>query len=196
MAAWCKVVPEFGPCQYSAMGRSLINWVNLGHHAKTNFPSKAQKLCLYIVRNEHFLELLVLHQTISPSFSIPNDLSKDWLSSASRDINTQDVQGILFLLLNCPSGDVIRSQPAVKWQHAKQISFLQPFQGSRKQNRALTGHCVAQQGACPLPLSRSKEDNNSDKSVPSRGCSQHHQGRKLDGGLQCVVHIPLSFEAS
>lgn len=160
MAAWCKVVPEFGPCQYSAMGRSLINWVSLGHHAKTNFPSKAQKICLYIVRNEHFLELLVLHQTIPPSFSIPKDLSKDWLSSASRDINTQDVQGILFLLLNCPSGihlcypclglrDVIRSQPAVKWQHAKQISFLQPFQGSRQQNRALTGHCVAQQGATP-----------------------------------------------
>lgn len=50
----------------------------------------------------------------------------------------QDLQAILFPLLNCPSGialachhlrqgDVVRSQPAAKWQHAKQMYFLQPM---------------------------------------------------------------------
>ena len=61
-----------------------------------------------------------------------------------------------FFFLLCPSGihlvypclglgDMIRSQPAVKWQHARQIYFLQPFWGSCYQNNFKL-QCVV---ACP-----------------------------------------------
>lgn len=65
--------------------------------------------------------------------------------------------------------------------------------------RALAALCVAQQGTHPVhfTLARLKENNDSEKSIPSRGCSRNHEGRGLGGGLQCAaVHNPVGFEAT
>jgi len=64
---------------------------------------------------------------------------------------------------------------------------------------ALAGLSVAQQSTHPvhIPLARSKKDNDPDKAISSRGCSQNHEGRGLGRGLQCAVaHMQTGFEAS
>lgn len=197
------------------MGMSWINWGNLGHCSKINFSSKAKNWDLHSVCSEHFLQLSALHKSIPAGLSISTEL---WfcLSSASRDNSTlrlQDVQMLFspswFFLQGFPwprLAEVIRLQPAAKWQHAKQIYLLQPFGGSWcfKLQCVLTcthvaGPWVAQQSAHPghFSLATLQEDNISSAAISPRGCSQNHQGKELGGRFQCaVVLITAGFDAT
>lgn len=123
----------------------------------------------------------------------------------------QDLQDALFSLSNCSAGVPLTwtgrgAKIAANSKMPNKYISYSPSEGHVTSNyslllpshtwSALADLCVAQ-NAHPVnfPLTTSDEDNNSNKALSSRGCSQNHQGRWLGEGFQCVVvHSAAGFE--